>query len=88
MSWPFQIAYEGYFWSLCTVTFGQEVDFLNSNTCTVSARDYMVYKLVKISLFVFLSFFLKPNFFQEPFRNPESQVRKSVDEKSYLVLSS
>ena len=29
----FQIAYEGDFWSLCTVTFGQKVDFLNSNTC-------------------------------------------------------
>jgi hypothetical protein len=33
MSWPFQIAYEGDFRSLCTVTFGQKVDFLNSNTC-------------------------------------------------------
>jgi hypothetical protein len=32
MSWPFQIAYEGDFRSLCTVTFGQKVDFLNSNT--------------------------------------------------------
>ena len=33
MYWPFQIAYEGDFRSLCTVTFGQKVDFLNSNTC-------------------------------------------------------
>ena len=28
-----QIAYEGDFWSLCTVTFWQKVDFLISNTC-------------------------------------------------------
>ena len=27
----FQIAYEGDFWSLCTVTFGKKVDFLISN---------------------------------------------------------
>ena len=33
MAWPFQIAYEGDFGSLCTVTFGQKVDFLNSNMC-------------------------------------------------------
>ena len=45
MSWPFQIAYEGDFRSLCSVIFGQKVDFLNSNTCLtrVSARDYTVY---------------------------------------------
>ena len=33
MSWPFQIAYEGDFWSLFTVTFWQKVDFLISNPC-------------------------------------------------------
>ena len=27
MPWPFQTAYEGDFRSLCTVTFGQKVDF-------------------------------------------------------------
>ena len=27
----FQISYEGDFWSLCTVTFSQKVDFLISN---------------------------------------------------------
>ena len=36
MPWPFQIAYEGDFRSLCTVTFGQKVGFLNSNTCQCS----------------------------------------------------
>ena len=36
MYWPFQIAYEGDFRSLCTVTFGLKVDFLNSNTCQCS----------------------------------------------------
>ena len=28
---PLQIAYEGDFWALCTVTFQQKVDFLISN---------------------------------------------------------
>ena len=41
MSWPFQIAYEGDFRSLCTVTFGQKVDFLI--VTRVSARDYTVH---------------------------------------------
>ena len=36
MSLAFQIAYEGDFRSLCTVNFGQKVDFLNSNTCQCS----------------------------------------------------
>ena len=27
----FQIAYEGVFWALCTVTFWQKIDFLISN---------------------------------------------------------
>ena len=41
MSQPFQIAYEGDFRSLCTMTFGQKVDFLNSNTCQCS-RLYVI----------------------------------------------
>ena len=51
MSWPFQIAYEGDFRSLCTVTFGQKVDFVSARLSMKTAlNNNQIFKNPCISL--------------------------------------